>query len=823
MQPTEYGRFSDDGKEFIVTNPRLERPWMNVLSNGNWCFLCSQIGGGYSFRGNPTVGRITRWHVDGVPRDTVGKFVYLRDEESGQWWNANGYPPAGKLDKWECRVGLGYNTIKAEQSGIQSEITFFTPMPDAETSDGSDTGDACEIWLIRLTNNSGKPRSISATHYAELALGNWFEDTSWREFYLLFNRQEFSDNVLYTGSEQWVKYLGGWQAANSDANNIPFDHYVFMAGSEKVSGYEGDRYEFTGAYRDLSNPQAIEQGTLRNTVTDGRDACAALQHKFELQPGEAVEYVIVLGAVPRSEPDAAELMRRYGNADAARAAFNNTRAYWEKVISTPVIETPDADLDCMVNTWFKYQGANLSWWNRNTGYCYSGIYNFGVRDACQDAVSRLPQDPQWVREHIVKRIMIWQFDNGDYAHGGNFVSMQGTRTFHSDDPLNPLFILANYVNETGDISILKEKTPWVDPATCISGRSSKPDATIYEHAIAGIEFFWSQFSERGLPLILKADWNDALDQLGNERKGESVMLAGWAIICIEMFYTCMQQMDDLERMALYQEKIVALRETVNRLCWDGDWYWRGTHDSGWILGSKSNTAGGMFFGNPNSFAIVAGLADQERTQKILNAFDQYLDTPWGSYCFYPPFPQPEPRAGIISRFAPGTKENGSLQGHNSRWRIWAECAAGRADKALEILHNMLPPVRHAADPALYRIEPYIACQFTYAPESGRPGEGSHAWATGTACWTLLNVWEHMFGVVPGLDGLRIAPCLPSEWTQTRMQRRFRGALYNITFHKPAGICRGKVKLTLDGKPLEGDRLPLPQDNAEHEVIVEIMK
>lgn len=821
MQPTKYGRFSDDGKEFIVTNPLLDRPWMNVLSNGNWCYLCSHLGGGYSFLGNPTVGRITRWHVDGVPRDTVGKFVYLRDEESGEWWNANGFPPTRPLDNWECRVGLGYNRIISGKSDIQADITFFTPMPDAETSSGSDKGDPCELWKITLTNNSAKPRKLSATHYAELALGNWFEDTSWREFYLLFNRQEFRDNVLYTGSEQWVKYLGGWQAANSDANNIPFGSFVFMSSSEKVTGYEGDRYEFTGAYRNLENPQALDSGKLRNAVADGRDACAALQHSFELAPGASVEYVIMLGAVPREENDAAGLMQRYGTAAAAQAALDNTRAYWEKVITSPQITTPDAELDRMVNIWFKYQGANLSWWNRNTGYCYSGIYNFGVRDACQDAVSRLPQDPQWVREHIVKRIMIWQFDGGDYAHGGNFVSMQGTRTFHSDDPLNPLFILANYVNETGDASILTEKTPWVDPETCISGRSKKPDATIYDHAIAGVEFFWSQFSERGLPLILKADWNDALDQMGNQRKGESVMLAGWAIICIEMFYTCMELMGDHDRLAQYKEMIAKLRETVNSLCWDGDWYWRGTHDSGWILGSKENKNGGMLFGNPNSFAIVAGLADQERTAKILAAFDKYLDTPWGSYCFYPPFPQPEPRAGIISRFAPGTKENGSLQGHNSRWRIWAEFAAGRADKAHEILHTMLPSVRHEAEPEIYRIEPYIACQFTYAPESGRPGEGSHAWATGTACWTLLNVWEHMLGVVPTLQGLRINPCLPEKWTEAKMQRRFRGATYNITIRKPAGICRGQVSLTLDGKKLEGDCLPLPEGAAEHEVTVEV--
>jgi cellobiose phosphorylase len=262
-----------------------------------------------------------------------------------------------------------------------------------------------------------------------------------------------------------------------------------------------------------------------------------------------------------------------------------------------------------------------------------------------------------------------------------------------------------------------------------------------------------------------------------------------------------------------------LKQTVNRLCWDGNWYWRATHDSGWVMGSKANRDAGMIFANPNSFAIVAGIADAARTRRIVASFEKYLDTPWGSYCFYPPFPQPEPRAGTISRFAPGTKENGSLQGHNSRWRIWAECVAGRGDKAYEILKTMLPPTRHQADPGLYRIEPYAACQFIYAPESGRPGEGSHSWATGTACWTLLNVWEHMLGVRPEVNGLRIDPCLPGAWTKAEMTRDYRGATYRIAIRKRRGLCKGKVRLTLDGRPLAGSLIPPQNDGQTHEVRV----
>ncbi|MCC5808359.1 MAG: hypothetical protein JJU00_18675 [Opitutales bacterium] len=819
MKPTKYGQFSEDGSSFLLRQPLLDRPWMNVLSNGAWCDVCSHIGGGYSFLGNPTVGRITRWHIDGVPRDTTGKFVYLRDEESGEWWSANGYPPTKALDDWECEIGMGFNAIRARQSGIASEIKYFCPMPDAGDPNPALDGDACLLWLVKITNDSDRPRTVSATNFTELALGNWYEDTAWREFYLLFNRQSFEDNAVVTRNVQWVKYTGGWQAVNSDENNIPFDHAVVFASSAEVAGYEGDRYEFVGSYCDLANPRVMDTGKLRSQVGTGRDACAALQHRFTLQPGESAEYVIILGAVDQANGKVSELTSKYGTVEQAKAAFANNQAYWKKVVSTPQVRTPDEDLNLMVNLWFKYQGSNLSWWNRNTGYCYFGIYNFGVRDACQDAVSRLPQDPAWVRSLIKEKIMIWQFDGGDYAHGGNFVSMQGTRTFHSDDPLNPLFILGHYVRETGDFSILKEKTPWVDPETCISGRSKKPDATIYEHAIAGMEFFWSQFSERGLPLILKADWNDALDQMGNKGKGESSMLSGWAVICLRLFYDCMEHMGDHERLAEYKKREADLIAKTNELCWDGDWYWRGTHDSGWILGSKENKEGGMIFTNPNAFAIVAGMSTEERNKKIFAAFDKYLDTEHGSYCFYPPFPKPEPRAGIISRFAPGTKENGSLQGHNSRWRVWAEFKGGRGDKGYEVLKKMLPCVRHEADPDLYRIEPYVAPQFTYAPESDRPGEGSHAWATGTACWTLLNVQQHMLGVEPEIGGLRIDPCMPSDWEWSEMSRDFRGARYEIRIEKPKGICKGKLTVEVDGKPIEGNLVPPQAEGSTCKVLV----
>jgi cellobiose phosphorylase len=417
--------------------------------------------------------------------------------------------------------------------------------------------------------------------------------------------------------------------------------------------------------------------------------------------------------------------------------------------------------------------------------------------------------------------MIWQFEGGDYAHGGNFLSMQGTRTFHSDDPINPAFILANYVRETGDYSILDEITAYAHT------NGEKTDS-IYNHIIKGFEFFFDNFSERGLPLILKADWNDALDQVGNERKGDSVMLGFWAIYCMRQFYTCMEYMQDTERMAEYEARLTKLATTLDEVAWDGDWYQRAMHDSGYILGTKDGNPNpednkyAWIWSDPNSFAIACGIPSEEKKAKIFAAMEKYLDCELGSYPFYPPYMVPEPRAGIISRFAPGTKENGSVFGHCSRWRIWAECLGGRGDKAYEILHKMLPPTRHEADPDLYRIEPYAACQYINSYESDRPGEGSHSWATGTAPWTLIVVWENILGVKPEVDGLHIDPCMPSHWTTAKMTREYRGATYEISFSKPEGICKGRLALTLDGVELPGNVIAPQGDGKTHQVNVQVL-
>ncbi len=795
-----YGRFAEDGRSFIVTDPNLPRPWMNVLSNGTWGALCSHLGGGYSFYEDPKLRRITRWHVDGVPRETVGRFVYVRDDTSRVWWCANGYPPTRPLDAWECRHGLGYTTVASEHEGIATEVTYFVPVEDS-----------CELWLVTVENATKRTRRLSLFEYVEFGLGNYKEEATWREFYILFNRTRVAKDVIYATSTQWVKYDQAWQSVGAEGNNIPLDVQAVFASSRKPAGCETDRYAFVGRYRDMADPAAVADGGDLDgwDEVEGRDACGAMQHKLTLKPGQKQTFVMLLGAVPRDAADAAALTDKYLTVAKARAALKARVAWWDEVLGSPVIETPDADLNRWCNVWLRYQAGNLAWWSRNVGYCYMGIYGYGTRDECQDLIAHLPSDPDHVRHYILTRLAVWMYEDGRVVHSSSQTTQAGDFTNHSDDPVNLMFIVSKYVRETGDVGILDEPVPYYE--------SGGKTGSLYEHCMKGWRRLFSQVSERGLPLMLSADWNDALDQAGHGLKGESHMLPGWACAILRMFIPIARRHGQTKDADWLQQRYDGLVEAMNRHAWDGKWYTRGTADDGTVLGS-SRAEEGKIWANPQSWSILGGIADEERTRTSLQSMDRYLTVSKGSLTFWPAFTEPDPHYGVISRFAPGTKENGAVFSHNLMWRLMAETYCGRGDIAWGLLKSNLPTTLAAEDPDLYKVEPYVQRQYTYAPMSQCYGEGSHSWATGAAMWNWHVVLEGFMGIQPDLDGLRIDPCFPTEWKKGRVLRRWRGAEYEILIHNPDGVEKGVREIKLDGQVLDRSLVPVPATKGERHTV-----
>jgi cellobiose phosphorylase len=799
-----YGRFSADGREFIVTDPLLPRPWMNVLSNGKWCYVCSHLGGGYSFYEDPLLRRITRWQVDGVPRETVGKFIYIRDDDSGKWWCANGYPPTRRLKQWQCTHGLGYTTIESEHDGVGAQITYFVPVDE----------DPCELWLVSVENRSPRTRHLSVFEYAEFALGNYKEEATWREFYILFNRTRHARGRIYAASTQWIKYAAAWQSVGAEGNNIALDVQAVLASSRRPDGCETERYKFVGLYRDLKDPAAVADGgdLAGEPYVEGRDACGAMQHKLTLKPGEKAEFVMLLGAVPADARDASALTKKYLTVAKAKRELARRKAWWAGVLESPRIETPDGDLNRWANIWLRYQAGNLAWWSRNVGYCYMGIYGYGTRDECQDLIAHLPSDPAHVRRTILERLACWMYEDGRVVHSSSQTTRRGDFTNHSDDPTNLQFIVSKYVRETGDFHILREDVPYYE---------SQDHGDLFEHCMRGWQRFFNQFSERGLPLILSADWNDAFDQAGHRGRGESVMLAGWASYVLNLFLPVCDWHGFGEISRWLRQRQEAMIEAVNRCAWDGEWYVRAFHDDGTPLGTRA-AGEGRLWANAQTWCILGGIADAERTAKCLASMDKYLNVSKGSLAFWPAFTKPDPRYGVISRFAPGVKENGAVFTHNLMWRLVAETHCGRGNVAWKLLKSNLPTTLAAQDPDLYQVEPYVQRQFTYAPMSQRYGEGSHSWATGGAMWNWHVVLEGFLGIQPELEGLRLDPCFPSEWREARVLRRWRGGEYEIRIHNPDGVEKGVRAVLLDGQPLRGNLLPVPQEKGERHRVEVVM-
>jgi cellobiose phosphorylase len=439
-----------------------------------------------------------------------------------------------------------------------------------------------------------------------------------------------------------------------------------------------------------------------------------------------------------------------------------------------------------------------------------GIYGYGTRDECQDLIAHLPGDPAHVRQWILKRLAVWMFEDGRVVHSSSQTTQRGDFTNHSDDPVNLMFIVSKYIRETGDFSVLDETVPYYE--------SGGKTGSLWEHCMRGWQRFFSQFSPRGLPLMLLADWNDALENAGRAGRGESHMLPGWAAYILRMFIPIAERYGRTRDAAFLRHKLDAMVEAMNKYAWDGQWYTRGTADDGTVLGTRGAREARLW-ANPQSWAILGGIADPRRTRKCLRSMDRYLTVSKGSLTFWPAFTEPDLHYGCISRFAPGVKENGAVFSHNQAWRLLAETHCGRGDVAWRILKSNLPTTLAAEDPALYKVEPYVQRQYTYAPMSQCYGEGSHSWATGAAMWTWHVVLEGFLGVQPELDGLRLDPCFPRKWREARVWRRWRGSEYEITIRNPRGVEKGVREVRLDGRALPDNLLPVPRAPGKHQVEV----
>ena len=776
-----YGFFREDGQEFVVTRPDPPMPWVNVLTNQSYGLLLSQAGGGYSWLTHASLNRITRWEQDLV-RDDWGKYIYLRDRDSGEYWSPTWQPCGQAAEAYQVRHGRGYSIIESRHGQLSATLTVFVPLDDP-----------CEVWQLRLENQGGSERNLQVFTYLEWLLGaapDWH-----REFHRLFIRTWY-----HRPSQALLASKVLWEVPGESGPhwNRTWPYVAFHAISLPVSGFDAYKRAFLGRNGSLRAPLALEAGRSQDTEGAWGDAIASLQAELRVPAGGQVEVTFSLGAVEREEL-ALELVEKYKRPQAAQKALQVVQSFWQELSDELVVQTPDPALNWMANTWLPYQAIAGRLWGRSAYYQTGGA--FGFRDQLQDSLVWLLLGRP---ENTLAQIHLHaahQFQEGIVLHWWHPLAESGLRSEYSDDLLWLPFVVLRYLEETGDLDCLQAEIPFYDEGS----------ATLLEHCLRAFEVALGRRSERGLPLILKGDWNDGLNAVGAQGRGESAWMA-----CF--LYFLLTRWADLpvlaeSQAARFRDEAESLRAATNAYAWDGEWYWRATTDAGERIGSARNQQGQIFL-NPQTWAVLSGLAPDERAGQALASARQRLYTSYGALLLAPAYSVPDPHIGYLTRYAPGTRENGGVYVHAACWAVLAERKLHGAEAAYRLWRSFCPP-RRGLQPEVYWAEPYVMPGNVDGPDSQFEGRGGWTWYTGSGAWYLRALVEGVLGVESTLDGLKVDAALPDEWDQFQVLRRFRGAAYVIKVRRAGeGELPG---CRVDGARWEADLLPFVEPGATVQV------
>ncbi len=787
------GGFTRDGHEYVImlkAGQMTPAPWVNVLANPYFGTVVSESGSAYTWVENAHEFRLTPWNNDPV-QDTSGEAFYIRDEQTGQFWSPTPLPARGATP-YVVRHGFGYTVFEHTESGIASELWVYVAM-DAPV----------KFMVLKVRNVSGRPRRLSVTGYWEWVLGDLRHKS-----------------LLHVQTEVDLK-TGSLLALNHYNTEFP-DRIVFLDVNDETRTLTGDRKEFIGRNGTLSQPAALKRSRLSGKVGAGLDPCGALQVAFNLADGQDRETSFRLG-VGRGAADVQNLIRRFRRADASKAALEGVWSYWNRTLGTVNVDTPDSAVNVLANGWLLYQNLSCRLWGRTGFYQSGGAYGF--RDQLQDSMALVHAEPALTREHLL-RAAAHQFREGDVQHWWHPPAGRGVRTHFSDDFLWLPYVTCRYVSCVADTGVLDEKVPFLE------ARPVKPDeeayydlpslseesATLYQHCVRSIER-GLKFGEHGLPLMGCGDWNDGMNMVGREGRGESVWLAFF-------LYDVLMQFGELARSRsdnLFADRCVMqarlLQQNIERHAWDGQWYLRAYFDSGLPLGSHSNQEC-QIDSLPQSWSVLSGAGDPYRSRQAMKAVDERLVRRDARIIqlFDPPFDKSSLSPGYVKGYIPGVRENGGQYTHGAIWMAMACAKMGQSERAWE-LFSLLNPIHHSSTPqrvATYKVEPYVIAADVYgvAPHTGR---GGWTWYTGSAGWMYRLLVETLLGVHLEGDHLRLTPQLPKSWNQYKIHYRYRRTIYHITITRHGSDCTDEDELVLDGTPLEYNTVPLVDDLSEHSV------
>jgi cellobiose phosphorylase len=801
----QYGYFDDTNREYVITRPDTPLPWINYLGCEEYFGIISNTAGGYSFFRDARLRRMTRYRYNNVPFDLGGRYIYLRDNDSKEFWSPSWQPIQKNIENYFCRHGLGYTVIGSKYAGIEASTRYFVPL-----------GENLEIWQLTVANTRDKAASISAFSAIEFCLWDAQDDATNFQRNFSIGEVEVADDIIYHKTEYRERR----------------NHFAYFACSEKLAGFDTQRDTFFGGYRGWANPVAVERGESFDSIAHGWAPFGSHHVKLVLKPGESRQIIFVLGyhENPKDQkfdpPDSQVINKKtvkpviakYLDANNVDLAFRTLRDYWTELLSLCQVETPDIHTNRMVNIWSPYQCMATFNMSRSASFYESGIgRGLGFRDSNQDLLGFVHMVPSRARQRIID-LAATQLSTGGAYHQYQPLTKRGNNEIGSnfnDDPHWLIIGVSTYLKETGDWSILDELVPY--------DNEPGSETRLYEHLQRSFQYTLDRLGPHGLPLIGRADWNDCLNlncfsdkpgqsfQCTTNKDGkvaESVFIAG-------LFVLSGQELADIacylglgEQSRKYRAEVAKMEEVIRKHGWDGDWFIRAYDDFGNKIGSNECEEGKIFI-ESQGFCVLAGVGlNNGMAQKSMDSVGKHLATEHGIVLQQPAYSKYYLQLGEISSYPEGYKENAGIFCHNNPWVIIAETRLGNGDQAHDYYARICPSVREAISD-VHRCEPYVYAQMIAGKNAPGHGEAKNSWLTGTAAWNYYAIVQWILGIRTSLGGLQVAPVIPTNWKGFKAARKFRGVTYNIEVER---IGMGnKVELTVDGEPFLGNIVPPPTD------------
>lgn len=810
-----YGHFDDETREYVITRPDTPRPWINYIGLEDYVGMISNTGGGYSFYQDPRYRRLLRYRYNNAPRNVGGRGLYLRDADSGEHWSPTWQPARVELDDYECRHGLGYSTISSRKDGVETETTYFVP-----------PGETLEAWRVEIENDSDRPRSLQLFSLAEFCLWDAVDDTSNYQRNYNTGEVEVEDSVIYHKTEYRERR----------------NHFAYFACSADVDGFDTQREAFLGSYEGFESPAVVEAGEATDSIAHGWAPIGSHQVDVQLQPGESEEVVFLLGYAENPEDEkwaspgvlnkeyVTETIEEYLDPEALDSAFAELETFWDDQLSALQVDTPDEDVDRMVNVWNAYQNTVTMNLARSASLYETGLTRgIGFRDSHQDQLAVLHQFPERARQRILNLAKIQHEDGGAY-HQYTPLTGEGNADIgggFNDDPMWLVMSTAAYVKETGDTSILEEEVVYEnEPGT---------EQPLAEHLQRAVEYNRERLGPHDLPLIGHADWNDCLnlncfsenpdesfqtaEHDVEEERAESVFIAGQFVYALNELADLAEQTDALPEGAdTYQSYADEMEARVLDAGWDGEWFRRAYDHFSEPVGSSQNEEGQIFV-ESNGMCTMAGIGHEDgKAQQALDSVREHLATDHGVVLHQPAFTEYDKRLGEITSYPPGYKENASVFCHTNPWIMIGEAELGNGERAFDYYKRICPSAREEISD-VHTTEPYVYAQTIAGPDAPTTGEAKNSWLTGTAAWNYVAITQHILGVRPGHDGLVVDPAIPSDWDGYEVHREFRGATYEISVENPDGVESGVESVEVDGETIDGNVVPDFEDGQTHDVRV----